>query len=115
MFPKIVIQRNLQLRIEEQGRYLQMMFEKQYKSGTNLLNGVSPTNESPSKELTDVPPNSPLQETSTIEDNNSKAGGDSTNLATTSAETLRPVTGNPETNDAGMAESPPSKRIKVDG
>ncbi|KAK1307707.1 hypothetical protein QJS10_CPA09g01962 [Acorus calamus] len=27
------IQRNLQLRIEEQGRYLQMMFEKQCKAG----------------------------------------------------------------------------------
>lgn len=89
------------------GDYLQMMFEKQYTSGTNLLKGVSSTNESPSKELTDALPNSPLQETSTIEANNSKAVGDSTNLAMTSTETLRPVTGNPETNDADMAESPP--------
>nr|CAD1836126.1 unnamed protein product [Ananas comosus var. bracteatus] len=30
---QLEIQRNLQLRIEEQGRRLQMMFEKQYKSG----------------------------------------------------------------------------------
>ncbi|KAL1313487.1 hypothetical protein HN51_040057 [Arachis hypogaea] len=30
---QLEIQRNLQLRIEEQGRYLQMMFEKQCKSG----------------------------------------------------------------------------------
>ncbi|CAL9089861.1 unnamed protein product [Musa textilis] len=29
---QLEIQRNLQLRIEEQGKYLQMMFEKQYKS-----------------------------------------------------------------------------------
>ncbi|KZV21505.1 transcription factor [Dorcoceras hygrometricum] len=110
------IQRNLQLRIEEQGRQLQMMFEKQYKSGPDLLKGVSSTNESPSKELTEVPPKSPSQETSTREANNSIAGGVSTNLAAASAETSRPVAGIPEANDAGMAqsESPPSKRAKVD-
>ena len=31
------IQRNLQLRIEEQGRYLQMMFEKQCKTGKEMF------------------------------------------------------------------------------
>ncbi|KAL6564065.1 hypothetical protein OROHE_005305 [Orobanche hederae] len=41
------IQRNLQLRIEEQGRCLQMMFEKQYKSGIDLVKGSS-TTENPS-------------------------------------------------------------------
>ncbi|XP_073001611.1 protein PHOSPHATE STARVATION RESPONSE 2-like [Typha latifolia] len=34
---QLEIQRNLQLRIEEQGRYLQMMFEKQCKTGVDLL------------------------------------------------------------------------------
>ncbi|KAJ4822751.1 hypothetical protein Tsubulata_004136 [Turnera subulata] len=33
---QLEIQRNLQLRIEEQGRYLQMMFEKQCKSGVDI-------------------------------------------------------------------------------
>ncbi|XP_073143462.1 protein PHOSPHATE STARVATION RESPONSE 1-like isoform X2 [Henckelia pumila] len=111
---QLEIQRNLQLRIEEQGRYLQMMIEKQYKPGTDLLKGVSSTNDRPSKELTDAPPNSPPHEALTLEANNSKARGDSTNLAATSSETSRPVAENPDSNDAGMAESPPSKRTKVD-
>ncbi|XP_068666130.1 protein PHOSPHATE STARVATION RESPONSE 2-like [Aristolochia californica] len=34
---QLEIQRNLQLRIEEQGRYLQIMFEKQCKSGIDKL------------------------------------------------------------------------------
>ncbi|THG12545.1 hypothetical protein TEA_000024 [Camellia sinensis var. sinensis] len=48
------IQRNLQLRIEEQGRYLQMMFEKQCKAG-DMLKGSSssaPTLENPSSKTT---------------------------------------------------------------
>ncbi|CAN1766809.1 Protein PHOSPHATE STARVATION RESPONSE 1 [Linum perenne] len=38
---QLEIQRNLQLRIEEQGRNLQMMFEKQCKSGTDKLKAAS--------------------------------------------------------------------------
>ncbi|XP_015901186.1 protein PHOSPHATE STARVATION RESPONSE 1 isoform X3 [Ziziphus jujuba] len=38
---QLEIQRNLQLRIEEQGRYLQMMFEKQCKSGIDKLKASS--------------------------------------------------------------------------
>ncbi|XP_010920302.2 protein PHOSPHATE STARVATION RESPONSE 2 [Elaeis guineensis] len=38
---QLEIQRNLQLRIEEQGRYLQMMFEKQCKSGMDNLQAAS--------------------------------------------------------------------------
>ncbi|AES61691.1 myb-CC type transfactor, lheqle motif protein [Medicago truncatula] len=38
---KLTIQRNLQLRIEEQGRYLQMMFEKQCKSGVEPFKASS--------------------------------------------------------------------------
>lgn len=34
---QLEIQRNLQLRIEEQGRYLQMMFEKQCKTGKEMF------------------------------------------------------------------------------
>ncbi|MQM19898.1 hypothetical protein Taro_052910 [Colocasia esculenta] len=38
---QLEIQRNLQLRIEEQGRYLQIMFEKQYKAGNERLSSSS--------------------------------------------------------------------------
>ncbi|XP_008801249.2 protein PHOSPHATE STARVATION RESPONSE 2-like [Phoenix dactylifera] len=44
---QLEVQRNLQLRIEEQGRYLQMMFEKQCKSGIDKLQAPS-TKEEPS-------------------------------------------------------------------
>ncbi|KAK9039205.1 hypothetical protein V6N11_024039 [Hibiscus sabdariffa] len=43
---QLEIQRNLQLRIEEQGRYLQMMFEKQ-KSGLDKLKASPSSSENP--------------------------------------------------------------------
>ncbi|KAF3495834.1 hypothetical protein DY000_02054495 [Brassica cretica] len=43
---QLEIQRNLQLRIEEQGKYLQMMFEKQ---NSGLGRGTASTSDSPSK------------------------------------------------------------------
>ena len=45
-FLLLQIQRNLQLRIEEQGKYLQMMFEKQ---NSGLSKGTASTSDSPSK------------------------------------------------------------------
>ncbi|KAJ7972598.1 protein PHR1-LIKE 1-like [Quillaja saponaria] len=53
---QLEIQRNLQLRIEEQGRHLQMMFEKQCKSGVDKLNASSSTleMESPSAASSDA-------------------------------------------------------------
>ncbi|KAL5059770.1 hypothetical protein RYX36_031374 [Vicia faba] len=45
---QLEIQRNLQLRIEEQGRYLQMMFEKQCKSGVEPFKASSSATENPS-------------------------------------------------------------------
>ncbi|XP_018450711.1 protein PHOSPHATE STARVATION RESPONSE 1-like isoform X2 [Raphanus sativus] len=44
---QLEIQRNLQLRIEEQGKYLQMMFEKQ---NSGLTKGTASTSDSPPKE-----------------------------------------------------------------
>ncbi|CAA6655333.1 unnamed protein product [Spirodela intermedia] len=44
---QLEIQRNLQLRIEEQGRYLQMMFEKQCKTGKEMFN-LPPASDIPS-------------------------------------------------------------------
>ncbi|CAN1145362.1 Protein PHOSPHATE STARVATION RESPONSE 1 [Linum perenne] len=38
---QLEMQRNLQLRIEERGRNLQMMFEKQCKSGSDKLKASS--------------------------------------------------------------------------
>ncbi|XP_051120791.1 protein PHOSPHATE STARVATION RESPONSE 1-like [Andrographis paniculata] len=43
---QLEIQRNLQLRIEEQGRHLQMMFEQQCKSGKDILKENSVPNSS---------------------------------------------------------------------
>ncbi|KAK7267437.1 hypothetical protein RIF29_20111 [Crotalaria pallida] len=45
---QLEIQRNLQLRIEEQGRYLQMMFEKQCKPGNETFKASSSAFESQS-------------------------------------------------------------------
>ncbi|KAF7804609.1 Protein PHOSPHATE STARVATION RESPONSE 1 [Senna tora] len=50
---QLEIQRNLQLRIEEQGRCLQMMFEKQCKSGTEKK-ASSSTVENPSGVSSDI-------------------------------------------------------------
>ncbi|CAI9776655.1 unnamed protein product [Fraxinus pennsylvanica] len=52
-FPVQQIQRNLLLRIEEQRHHLQMMFEKQCKSGMNMLKGTSSATENSLKEFID--------------------------------------------------------------
>ncbi|CAL5357303.1 unnamed protein product [Camellia sinensis] len=57
---QLEIQRKLQLRIEEQGRNLQMMFEKQCKGGDFLKTSSSSALENPSSaEMMDAIPNSP--------------------------------------------------------
>lgn len=55
---QLEIQRNLQLRIEEQGRYLQMMFEKQCKSGVEPFKASSSAIENPSGVSSDTMKNS---------------------------------------------------------
>lgn len=52
---QLEIQRNLQLRIEEQGRYLQVMFEKQCKSGINNFKASSSTIDPPTETAPDSP------------------------------------------------------------
>lgn len=47
------IQRNLQMRIEEQGKYLQMIFEKQCKFGIDNLKSSSSTH-TPEKSETEL-------------------------------------------------------------
>ncbi|KAJ4955264.1 hypothetical protein NE237_012047 [Protea cynaroides] len=56
---QLEIQRNLQLRIEEQGKYLQMMFEKQYKTTSDKLKASSPTPGDPAAPSSDAVPHSP--------------------------------------------------------
>lgn len=58
---QLEIQRNLQLRIEEQGRYLQVMFEKQCKSGFDKLKASSSSVENPSDQSTDAGQESPKE------------------------------------------------------
>ncbi|KAG6787492.1 hypothetical protein POTOM_009132 [Populus tomentosa] len=60
---QLEIQRNLQLRIEEQGRHLQMMFEKQCKSGIDVdkLKPASSALENPSTLSSDAIQDSPAK------------------------------------------------------
>nr|GMD61069.1 protein PHOSPHATE STARVATION RESPONSE 1-like isoform X1 [Ipomoea batatas]GMD73088.1 protein PHOSPHATE STARVATION RESPONSE 1-like isoform X1 [Ipomoea batatas] len=106
---QLEIQRNLQLRIEEQGRYLQMMFEKQCKSMPNIDmgKGSSPTSENPVAQLTDGVQTSPGKSDPVA--NHPKTGNDSQTRGERQKEC---ETG--EDPAASSESSPPSKRTKVD-
>ncbi|XP_047982224.1 protein PHOSPHATE STARVATION RESPONSE 1 [Salvia hispanica] len=99
---QLEIQRNLQLRIEEQGKYLQLMFEKQCKSGTDLLKGASSSSENALKELRDAQ-NSLATDSSAVEASTSKAPGQTSQMA-----------GEKQKAPIGVPSSPPPKRTKVD-
>lgn len=113
---QLEIQRNLQLRIEEQGRYLQMMFEKQCKSMPNI--DMGPTSENPVAELTDGVQTSPGKSDPGM--NHQKTGdGDSANanavaVVNDSQTREEKKQKERETEVPGSSESPPSKRAKVD-
>ncbi|TMW96916.1 hypothetical protein EJD97_006550 [Solanum chilense] len=95
---QLEIQRNLQLRIEEQGRYLQMMFEKQCKSmpGADLAKGSSSsTADDGVAQLSQV-------DTAKEVDHEKQK------------ELEREVLGDPETNTTSTSDSPPLKRSKLD-
>nr|GLL42733.1 protein PHR1-LIKE 1-like isoform X1 [Ipomoea trifida] len=107
---QLEIQRNLQLRIEEQGRYLQMMFEKQCKSMPNIDmgKGSSPTSENPIAQLTDGVQTSPGKSDPVA--NHPKTGDND-------SETREEKQKECETGEVPAASSespPPSKRTKVD-
>ncbi|KAG8370835.1 hypothetical protein BUALT_Bualt13G0024700 [Buddleja alternifolia] len=118
---QLEIQRNLQLRIEEQGRHLQLMLEKQCKSGMDLLKGESSTTENALKEFTNAVQNSSDKDNLGVEADSSKMGGDLVNESGQNC----PLAGekqkapdtevleNPETNVDGKANLPPSKRAKA--
>ncbi|KAH0738651.1 hypothetical protein KY290_037356 [Solanum tuberosum] len=96
---QLEIQRNLQLRIEEQGRYLQMMFEKQCKSmpGADLAKGSS------SSAVDDAFAQLSQVDTAKEVDHEKQK------------EREREVLGDPETNITSTSDSPPLKRSKLDG
>lgn len=112
------IQRNLQLRIEEQGKYLQMMFEKQ-KSGIDMLKGSSSNQENSSTSLT----KSELEGTQVDHD---KKGSDTANANSTNEESSQPKeldgkqkapeTEAPENAELNVSElsSQPSKRPRTE-
>lgn len=104
------IQRNLQLRIEEQGRYLQMMFEQQRKQATETLKGASSTSEEPLKGTKEAVQNSSSKDQLGIE-----AGDDETrNLLITPGEKMKSPVQYPEGNVVdGTSNSPPTKRAKA--
>ncbi|MCD7449077.1 hypothetical protein HAX54_049190 [Datura stramonium] len=112
---QLEIQRNLQLRIEEQGRCLQMMFEKQCKTmpGIDLTKGSSSVAEDPSAQLTDAVQSSSKQNDpgmSLID--NHKAGNFTTQKV--GGKQKEQERENPETNITSSSNSPPLKRAKVD-
>lgn len=116
------IQRNLQLRIEEQGRYLQMMFEKQCKSGSDSLKGTSSTMENNIKESSGAAQSSPANDDSGLQAPISKTGVNQSNASTASGENSQDrgekyksqETQVLENSDANVdGTSPSTKRAKV--
>ncbi|KAL2238718.1 protein PHOSPHATE STARVATION RESPONSE 1 isoform X2 [Sesamum indicum] len=120
---QLEIQRNLQLRIEEQGRYLQMMFEKQCKSGMGVLKGGSSTSENPQEPI-DTVQNSSAKETLRAELGKKETDGEPADIAKTSGETSQRVGEKQKTLEAEVPENTeacagctselsPKKRVKV--
>ncbi|XP_049407508.1 protein PHOSPHATE STARVATION RESPONSE 1-like isoform X2 [Solanum stenotomum] len=95
---QLEIQRNLQLRIEEQGRYLQMMFEKQCKS----MPGADSAKGSSSSTADDA--FAQLSQVDTAKEVDQEK----------QKEREREVLGDPETNITSTSDSPPLKRSKLD-
>ena len=86
-FSLLQIQRNLQLRIEEQGRCLQMMFEKQCQSGMEKLKTSSSSLENPSAVSTDAIQDSPENGALETSKNNNGNSKDDTGNSKTTIET----------------------------
>ncbi|KAF8401972.1 hypothetical protein HHK36_012923 [Tetracentron sinense] len=124
---QLEIQRGLQLRIEEQGRYLQMMFEKQCMTGGDKLKGSSlSTQDDPSAPSSDVLQHSPAKnEPESSEQDHGKTGNDAIDANTILEESSRKLGGKQKTPECeatedlnpdavGMINCPPTKRAKAD-
>lgn len=107
------IQRNLQLRIEEQGRRLQMMIERQCKSGIESGKDSSSSLEKPSTQVTELVRTSPEGELAS-QGCDHKTEDDIASSSEKVGETRKSPQGD-ESSIAGTSDaSPPSKRAKMD-
>ncbi|KAL3531198.1 hypothetical protein ACH5RR_010520 [Cinchona calisaya] len=107
---QLEIQRNLQLRIEEQGRCLQMMFEKQSNSG-HSLKGSSSNRENPFTELTETIQKSPAKrDLAVLDGNDHKIEEVEEKQKSPENEFVE----NLEVDASGASNSPPSKRARTD-
>ncbi|KAK8717931.1 hypothetical protein V6N13_045181 [Hibiscus sabdariffa] len=115
---QLEIQRNLQLRIEEQGRYLQMMFEKQ-KSGLDKLKASPSDSENPpapSDATKELPAKGEPEASQT---NHVNSGTDSANVKSMLERSSEEMGGEqeaPKTAETGVSKSssPPSKRPRIE-
>ncbi|XP_043720813.1 protein PHR1-LIKE 1-like [Telopea speciosissima] len=104
---QLEIQRNLQLRIEEQGRYLQMMFEKQYKTTGEKLKVSSPTPGDPAVSSSDAVPHSPANnEADTSEKDCAKTAINAIDNSATLNESNQKSDGKQKTPESRTTEGP---------
>ncbi|KAG5055413.1 hypothetical protein JHK85_007923 [Glycine max] len=104
---QLEIQRNLQLRIEEQGRYLQMMFEKQCKPGIETFKASSSVIESQSGVSSDAIKDSPAKtESETIKVDHCKSGADLANGSTTVEESSLEVAEKQDAPEIQASDNP---------
>ncbi|KAK3012008.1 hypothetical protein RJ639_011139 [Escallonia herrerae] len=117
---QLEIQRNLQLRIEEQGKYLQMMFEEQNKMERARWKALS-SNPEASAPLSDVRQPSPANEKSEASDHDHGTTGTCAlnatvvrEEATSSSDEKQKSSGGKTCDDARGSSLPPSKRARTD-
>ncbi|KAJ8749110.1 hypothetical protein K2173_013717 [Erythroxylum novogranatense] len=122
---QLEIQRNLQLRIEEQGRHLQMMFEKQYKSGSEKPKLPSTSLENLSSLSSKAVKDSPdKNEVERLEVDVGISGTDTINNTAEEQESSPGLSREPEASQNGASENPepdngdlsshPAKRPRTD-
>ncbi|XP_038718074.1 protein PHOSPHATE STARVATION RESPONSE 1-like isoform X1 [Tripterygium wilfordii] len=119
---QLEIQRNLQLRIEEQGRCLQMMFEKQCKSGIDKLKASSSALENSSAPSSDAIQDSPAKDE--LGASHVETGTDGVKANSTPEKSFQDLGGkqkapqseNPDGHEPNVSESSsqPSKRPRTD-
>ncbi|KAM7253905.1 hypothetical protein ACFE04_031587 [Oxalis oulophora] len=98
---QLEIQRNLQLRIEEQGRTLQMMFEQQSKMGTDKMKASSSASENPVAAPSEASKDSTSKNEAEASESNR-------------GEQKSPETKGPKNFEAEESSSPPSKRLRME-